>query len=117
MTGSAGEHSPSDHAAVPPIGWHEIAGMTPLLVLIVLIGIFPRPFLDQIRPAVARIDQNVRAQVARAAREHREAAVPQVFAPRTPAKKKGSGRPGAKTNTAPGSAKTAPASVKDTPKR
>ena len=36
--------------------------MTPLLVLIVLIGVFPRPFLNQIRPAVARIDQNVQAQ-------------------------------------------------------
>ena len=38
---------------IAPIGWHEIAGMTPLLVLIVLIGVFPRPFLNQIRPAVA----------------------------------------------------------------
>ena len=41
---------------IAPIGWHEIAGMTPLMVLIVAIGVFPRPFLNQIRPAVARID-------------------------------------------------------------
>ncbi len=45
------------HEAIAPIGWHEIAGMTPLMVLIVLIGVFPRPFLDQIRPAVARIER------------------------------------------------------------
>ena len=47
---------------VAPVGWHEIAGLTPLMFLIVAIGVFPRPFLSQIRPAVARIDQNVQAQ-------------------------------------------------------
>ena len=40
--------------------------MTPLMVLIVLIGVFPRPFLNQIRPAVARLNQNVQAQLAEA---------------------------------------------------
>ena len=38
-----------------PVGWHEIAGLTPLMVLIVAIGVYPRPFLDRIRPAVAAI--------------------------------------------------------------
>lgn len=45
----------SAHGTVAPIGWHEIAGVSPLLTLIVLIGIFPRPFFDQMRPAVAGI--------------------------------------------------------------
>ena len=38
-----------------PVGWHEIAGLAPLMVLIVLIGVYPRPFLDRISPAVALI--------------------------------------------------------------
>jgi NADH-quinone oxidoreductase subunit M len=42
-------------APVRPVGWHEIAGLTPLMVLIVLIGIYPRPFFARIRPAVAPI--------------------------------------------------------------
>ncbi|GAC1471368.1 MAG: NADH-quinone oxidoreductase subunit M [Isosphaeraceae bacterium] len=41
--------------SIRPLGWHEIAGLTPLVVLIVGIGIFPRPFLNRIRPAVAQI--------------------------------------------------------------
>ncbi len=55
IAGSLPAHEPA-HDVVAPVGWHEIAGMTPLLVLIVAIGVFPRPFLNQIRPAVARID-------------------------------------------------------------
>ena len=52
---------PSPAATIPtavrPVGWHEIAGLTPLMVLIVLIGVYPRPFFDRIRPAVA-VDQH-----------------------------------------------------------
>ncbi|WP_435018961.1 complex I subunit 4 family protein [Tundrisphaera sp. TA3] len=44
-----------DHHGVPPMGWHEIAGLTPLLVLIVLIGVYPRPFLNLLKPPVAPI--------------------------------------------------------------
>ena len=65
-------HAPA-HDVVAPIGWHEIAGMTPLLVLIVGIGVFPRPFLNQIRPAVARIDQNLQAQLAAASKDRKAA--------------------------------------------
>ncbi|QDV37146.1 complex I subunit 4 family protein [Tautonia plasticadhaerens] len=43
------------HAEVPPIRWYEIAGLTPLLVLIVLIGIYPKPFYDRITPSVESI--------------------------------------------------------------
>ncbi len=43
------------HAPIRPVGWHEIAGLTPLMVLIVVIGVWPRPFLSRIRPSVAAI--------------------------------------------------------------
>jgi NADH-quinone oxidoreductase subunit M len=49
--GQHDSHSP----AVRPIGWHEIVGLTPLMVLIVLIGVYPRPFFNRIRPSVAAI--------------------------------------------------------------
>ncbi len=50
------EHTP-EHAAthgpapVRPVGWHEIAGLTPLMVLIVVIGVYPRPFFSRISPS------------------------------------------------------------------
>jgi NADH-quinone oxidoreductase subunit M len=47
--GTAGEA----HAPVRPVGWHEVAGLSPLMVLVVLIGVYPRLFLDRIRPSVA----------------------------------------------------------------
>ena len=47
-------HGHESHG-VRPLGWHEIAGLTPLLVLIVLIGIYPKPFLERLRPPVAPI--------------------------------------------------------------
>ncbi len=37
------------------LGWPAIAGLTPLAVLIVLIGVFPRPFLDRIQPPLKPI--------------------------------------------------------------
>jgi NADH-quinone oxidoreductase subunit M len=50
------------HAAVRPVGWHEIAGLAPLMALIVVIGVLPGPFLDRIRPSIAVIDRNLQAQ-------------------------------------------------------
>jgi NADH-quinone oxidoreductase subunit M len=50
------------HGSIRPIGWHEIAGLSPLMVMIVLIGILPGPFLDRIRPSVTVIDGNLQAQ-------------------------------------------------------
>ncbi len=49
---SAGPHP---GAGIRPVGWHEIAGLSLLMVLIVVIGVYPRPFFDRIRPAVAPI--------------------------------------------------------------
>jgi NADH-quinone oxidoreductase subunit M len=47
-----GEHH---HAPCRPVGWHEIAGLAPLMVLIVAIGVYPKPIFDRIRPAVEPI--------------------------------------------------------------
>jgi NADH-quinone oxidoreductase subunit M len=60
--GAAPSHSDPGHSACPPVGWHEIAGLAPVMVLIAAIGVFPRPFLEQIRPATARLDDNVQSQ-------------------------------------------------------
>jgi NADH-quinone oxidoreductase subunit M len=48
----ASDHGPG---TIRPVGWHEIAGLTPLMVLIVVIGVYPKPFFDRIRPSVAVI--------------------------------------------------------------
>ena len=40
----------------------EIAGLAPLMFLIVAIGVYPRPVLEQMRPTLAKIDQNTQAQ-------------------------------------------------------
>jgi NADH-quinone oxidoreductase subunit M len=60
---AAGVGSGDDHGSgaptVPPVGGHEIAGLAPVLVLIVLIGVFPRLFYDQIRPSAAEIIGNL----------------------------------------------------------
>ena len=123
QSGSPPDHDPA-HGVVAPIGWHEIAGMTPLLALIVGIGIFPRPFLNQIRPAVARIDQNLRGQIARATAEQHPAPEPQQSrAPRRPGgggtSKKSAGRPKAKSTTtgARAPAKSTPLPAEKTPKQ
>jgi NADH-quinone oxidoreductase subunit M len=117
----AANHAPG-HDACSPVGWHEIAGLTPLMVLIVAIGVFPRPFLEQIRPAVARLDDNVQAQLALAS-VPREVPIVIPSRPRSLSGgtgggapvTKGGGRPGARTGRpAP---KTSPASAKESPKQ
>ncbi|MGE5756476.1 MAG: complex I subunit 4 family protein [Planctomycetaceae bacterium] len=45
-------HAP---AVIRPIGWHEITGLSVLMALVVVIGVYPRPLIDRIRPAVAPI--------------------------------------------------------------
>jgi NADH-quinone oxidoreductase subunit M len=49
------DHHGHAHPAIPPIAWYEIAGLTPLMVLIVLIGIYPRPIFERISPPVRQI--------------------------------------------------------------
>jgi NADH-quinone oxidoreductase subunit M len=50
------------HTTVPPVGAIEIAGLAPLMFLIVAIGVYPRPVFEQMRPTLAKIDQNTQAQ-------------------------------------------------------
>jgi NADH-quinone oxidoreductase subunit M len=56
------EHPPTGHAEpdsrhghVRPIGWHEVAGLTPLMVFIVLIGVLPDMVFNDTRPTIAEI--------------------------------------------------------------
>ena len=55
----------SDEATSPvcvpvrPVEWHEIAGLAPLMVLIVAIGVYPRPIFERISPAVGAIIERV----------------------------------------------------------
>ncbi len=53
-------------STVRPIGWHEIAGLSPLMVLIVVIGVYPKPFFDRLRPAVTPVVANIAAEQERA---------------------------------------------------
>ncbi|WP_152050610.1 complex I subunit 4 family protein [Tautonia marina] len=49
------QHGHAHDTQVPPVQWYEIAGLAPLLVLIVLIGVYPKPFFDRITPSVEPI--------------------------------------------------------------
>ena len=48
-----------DNADMPDMTWRERGVMAPLLVLIVLLGVYPKPFLDRIEPAVDRLIAHV----------------------------------------------------------
>ncbi len=55
-------HDPHAHAHaghVRPVGWHEILGLAPLLVLIVAIGVYPRPWLERIRPSAEQVARRI----------------------------------------------------------
>lgn len=44
-----GAHGGS-HPAIRPVGWHEVVGLTPLMVLVVVIGVYPDPIFDRVGP-------------------------------------------------------------------
>jgi NADH-quinone oxidoreductase subunit M len=56
--GDVAEGHGSEPHHIRPVGWHEIAGLTPIMVLIVVIGVYPKPFFDRLRPTVATIAAN-----------------------------------------------------------
>jgi NADH-quinone oxidoreductase subunit M len=44
-----------DNAGMPDMTWREGLVMAPLLGLIVFLGVYPKPMLDRIEPAVSRL--------------------------------------------------------------
>jgi len=50
------------HDPLPPMGWHEIAGLAPLVFLMFWIGILPETFFSKMRPAVEVVDRGIQAQ-------------------------------------------------------
>ena len=48
-----------DAPFMPDLRWREAAALAPLLVLIVFLGVYPRPVLDRISPAVESLVQHV----------------------------------------------------------
>jgi NADH-quinone oxidoreductase subunit M len=60
--GHVAEDAGGHAAGIAPVGWHEVAGLSPIMVLIVLIGVMPSLFLDRIRPSVQEIDKIIQAQ-------------------------------------------------------
>ena len=63
--GAPGEPIPAralTHGAVPLVGMHEIAGLAPIMILIVAIGVYPRPILEQMKPTLAQINQTTQAR-------------------------------------------------------
>jgi NADH-quinone oxidoreductase subunit M len=104
----AGPHD-HDHVAGPPIGWHEIVGLSPLMFLIVAIGVYPRPIFEQIQPAVHTVVQNIGTQ--------RERAREEILKPAgaTPLDVPPAGRGGARSGGPPPTRKAAPAQTKAAP--
>jgi NADH-quinone oxidoreductase subunit M len=51
-------HAPG---AIRPVGWHEVLGLAPLMVLIVAIGVYPRPLFERMRPALMPITTRLAA--------------------------------------------------------
>ncbi len=84
------------HQVVPPVGPHEIAGLVPLMAMIVMIGTFPWPFFDQIRPAIDSLELNVQLQQ-EAARKQAEAREREAGRPPSRSVGGGGGAPKAKT--------------------
>lgn len=48
-----------ENATIPDLDWKERAVMVPLLLLIVLLGVYPKPVIDRIEPAVDRLIAHV----------------------------------------------------------
>jgi NADH-quinone oxidoreductase subunit M len=44
---------------LPDLGWREIGILLPLVAIILWLGVYPRPFLDRMEPAVTRLIQQV----------------------------------------------------------
>ena len=54
-----GAEAASIHGSVRPVGWHEATGLGLLMVLVVLIGVYPRPIFERLRSSVKVIADQV----------------------------------------------------------
>jgi NADH-quinone oxidoreductase subunit M len=53
-------HEPDEAtASVRDVSWREVAVVAPLIALIVVLGVYPKPVLDRITPSVSRLVQHV----------------------------------------------------------
>jgi NADH-quinone oxidoreductase subunit M len=43
-------HDDTGTSAIEPIAWYEVAGLAPLMILIVVIGVYPAPIFDRLSP-------------------------------------------------------------------
>ncbi|HVM03203.1 MAG TPA: NADH-quinone oxidoreductase subunit M [Acidimicrobiales bacterium] len=59
-----------DNVGLPDMTWREKATMAPLVVLIVFLGVYPKPVLDRINPSVEALVEHVEANS-----DHRQPAV------------------------------------------
>jgi NADH-quinone oxidoreductase subunit M len=50
-----------ENATMPDLTWREGLVMAPLLALIVLLGVYPKPMLDRIEPSVSRLVTHIEA--------------------------------------------------------
>ncbi|HET7488761.1 MAG TPA: NADH-quinone oxidoreductase subunit M [Acidimicrobiales bacterium] len=48
-----------DNVGLPDINWREAAAVGPLVVLIVALGVYPKPVLDRVNPSVEALIQHV----------------------------------------------------------
>ncbi|MFP5377990.1 MAG: NADH-quinone oxidoreductase subunit M [Acidimicrobiia bacterium] len=65
-----------DNVGLPDMTWREKATMAPLIVLIVFLGVYPKPVLDRINPSVEALVEHVEANSG-----HRQPAVAASGAP------------------------------------
>jgi NADH-quinone oxidoreductase subunit M len=55
-----GEVTIEENRSIPDIKWREVAMLAPLLALITLIGVYPKPFLESIDPAAQKVVDQLR---------------------------------------------------------
>jgi formate hydrogenlyase subunit 3/multisubunit Na+/H+ antiporter MnhD subunit len=49
-----------ENRTLPDLKWRELAMLAPVLVLITVIGVYPKPFLDRIEPSAAKVVDQLR---------------------------------------------------------